>query len=650
MKKSQFISMVLVVVLLMSATLTPVEAVEVTDISSHWARESIQRWVNASIIGGYPDGSFKPNNSITRAEFATILAKTLGLHGETAVEFTDVNTHWAKDAIYACAAAGIVNGYTDGSFLPDKFITRQEAMKMFARATHMWAYNEPEFLSMMFQDAALVQAWAVGYAVAMVRSGAMEGSNGMLRPADNISRAEVAVILDRLLGVYIQKDGGISTTTSAQTQKGKMGYTVAVHPDVDVQISENPDYTATVALGEDIYSIQLPSDGYVLCGTEGAWLLNSQVDVEGGRVLEYYINYLDTAYVSKTEYADGTTEEYTIAFEYDPNTHGLAARKTYENGMLTSAYTADLDEEGRPVKVFADGVLLWEYEYFEGNMSKKTRYLPDGTEDYRVEYTYNEINLPASVVSAYEGVVTENKYEYDRFGNVTWEEVRVDGSLEREKEYFYDESGVLVQDETRGYVIEMVDGELVHYQAYYENTEYQNYSPTRYVYIRNNHKGDVEVYTTCYFTYDEWWNLTERVYYDKDDNMTERYTCAYGEDGRIVTEISYIDDGTELWRDEYSYEDQDGVFITKTEHYYGGELDSYIVYEENYNTEIMLTTEYSPDGTVLSVKKEYDEYYDDTWIEHTQITYAGRVTFYEDHKIGVLIREDFEMIEWDDEL
>ena len=97
-----------------------------------WSCEAIATMANAGVITGYPDGSFGPQKSITRAEFATIAARFLSdpYTGETI--FSDTKGHWAEDAINRAAAAGWIKG-DNGKFRPDDKITRAEAVTLINR-------------------------------------------------------------------------------------------------------------------------------------------------------------------------------------------------------------------------------------------------------------------------------------------------------------------------------------------------------------------------------------------------------------------------------------------------------------------------------------------------------------------------------------
>ncbi len=108
-----------------------------TDTESHWARQEIAAAAKAGLFIGYPDGSFKPDAPVTRAEMTAVLVRMLEqtYGGGRALSFSDVDTdHWAYHEIAALSDLGIINGYTDGTFKPWKNITRGEGAAILGRA------------------------------------------------------------------------------------------------------------------------------------------------------------------------------------------------------------------------------------------------------------------------------------------------------------------------------------------------------------------------------------------------------------------------------------------------------------------------------------------------------------------------------------
>lgn len=105
-----------------------------SDVEGHWARNAIGYCVEEGLLSGYTDGTFLPDGTMTRQEFAVILSRLVGLEtAEGDLPFTDAGEikNWAKDAIYTAYTSGLMSGYTDGSFQPTRTVTRAEAVKVF---------------------------------------------------------------------------------------------------------------------------------------------------------------------------------------------------------------------------------------------------------------------------------------------------------------------------------------------------------------------------------------------------------------------------------------------------------------------------------------------------------------------------------------
>ena len=124
-----------------------VEAKPFSDVSaSHWAYDAISKTVSMGLMQGYSDGTMKPDEAITRAEMAVIAAKLLGsgqaeVNGNAAA-FSDLDNHWAKDVIAAASKAGILSGYEDGTFRPDRPLTRAEAVTILNKLLGRGPYTD----------------------------------------------------------------------------------------------------------------------------------------------------------------------------------------------------------------------------------------------------------------------------------------------------------------------------------------------------------------------------------------------------------------------------------------------------------------------------------------------------------------------------
>lgn len=96
---------------------------------THWASQAIAQAANRGWMSGYPDGKFQPDAALTRAEMAVLLHK-LGMKTaqQAGTGFTDIQGHWAESAIVQAQASGIIGGYADGRFRPDRPLTRAEAV------------------------------------------------------------------------------------------------------------------------------------------------------------------------------------------------------------------------------------------------------------------------------------------------------------------------------------------------------------------------------------------------------------------------------------------------------------------------------------------------------------------------------------------
>lgn len=133
-----------------------------TDVSSDaWYCSAVSTLSAMGILSGYPDAAFRPNASITRAEFAAIATRFDADGNKTPASFDDIANHWAKDEIAVAANNDWVNGYEDGSFRPQNNITRAETMSLVNRVLNRKPETAEDLLSDMitFTDNADTNAW-----------------------------------------------------------------------------------------------------------------------------------------------------------------------------------------------------------------------------------------------------------------------------------------------------------------------------------------------------------------------------------------------------------------------------------------------------------------------------------------------------------
>lgn len=177
------------------------------DVDGHWGQAAVERWAGYGVVNGDGTGNFNPDNQMTRAEFATMLANMLGYKEKATNTFSDVNDgDWFADAILKLAAAGVIQG-SNGMANPNAPISRQEAAVMMCRA-----FNIPTTGgSLDFADSADVADWAKGAVAALASRGMMNGVGGNnVAPLANINRASVATLLDNMITEYVTEDKTVS--------------------------------------------------------------------------------------------------------------------------------------------------------------------------------------------------------------------------------------------------------------------------------------------------------------------------------------------------------------------------------------------------------------------------------------------------------
>ena len=174
------------------------------DYSAHWAKEAIDRWSANGVVQGYEDGSFRPNQKVTRAELASFVVKVFGLSEvNNAKEYDDVKDgQWYTTAVRTVSSAGIMKDYGK-TFRPNDFATREEAAYILANAYELTGAN-----IQAFDDEELISVWAEDQVGAMVDNGILKGkTETTIAPQDAVTRAEIVTMLDRLTAELYNQAG-----------------------------------------------------------------------------------------------------------------------------------------------------------------------------------------------------------------------------------------------------------------------------------------------------------------------------------------------------------------------------------------------------------------------------------------------------------
>ena len=169
-----------------------------SDISGHWAQVTIQSWMDKGLIKGYPDGTFKPDQNLTRAEFMTLANRAFGYTAVVPITYTDVKAgSWYAPEVAKAKGAGYISGYPDGTMKPENPITREEVATIIARLQHL---NPDTNAADKYTDAAKIGSWSKGQVGAVTSAQIMQGYPvGSFMPQGPMTRAEVVVASDNAL-------------------------------------------------------------------------------------------------------------------------------------------------------------------------------------------------------------------------------------------------------------------------------------------------------------------------------------------------------------------------------------------------------------------------------------------------------------------
>ncbi|WP_425353879.1 S-layer homology domain-containing protein [Cohnella thailandensis] len=168
------------------------------DTRNHWAGSSIAKAIKLRIVSGYEDNTFRPNAPVSRAEFAAMIVRAFGLPpSASSAPFTDTGSNWAAGSIGALAEKGIVTGYANGSFKPNDTISRAEMVAIIARIVNLSAISTGTPAS--FADLS-GSYWAANAIKQAAAARLVQGiSDSLFAPGNSVTRAEAVTLIIRAL-------------------------------------------------------------------------------------------------------------------------------------------------------------------------------------------------------------------------------------------------------------------------------------------------------------------------------------------------------------------------------------------------------------------------------------------------------------------
>ena len=189
-------------------------AADFTDLEGHRAKDAIDIWAIMEVLNGYEDGTFKPDNPITRAELAAVLCRVLGIESYPPrmdpPTFADVPADaWYHFPVAALHMNNIMTGDGGGVMRPNDAVSRQEGVMLIARAVHMQSLETPAVPS-PYEDAEDIADWAADTVDALYRRGHLGWAtvdDTFFSPNKAITRAEVAELLYSMINFYSKNTG-----------------------------------------------------------------------------------------------------------------------------------------------------------------------------------------------------------------------------------------------------------------------------------------------------------------------------------------------------------------------------------------------------------------------------------------------------------
>ena len=195
------------------------------DLEGHWGRSQILTLAEAGLVNGMDAHHFEPDRKVTRAMFVTILGRLYGLHDDfvAPISFSDVQEgDWFAPYVTWAALSGIVTGYDDGTFGPNKEITREQMALILVRYCEAYDCRLEEDVDVpAFTDEESISPWALDAVLRSRRCGLINGrEDGSFDPAGTATRAEMCAVMARLMDKTKEAGSDANDDTGEDQQLG----------------------------------------------------------------------------------------------------------------------------------------------------------------------------------------------------------------------------------------------------------------------------------------------------------------------------------------------------------------------------------------------------------------------------------------------
>jgi len=386
------------------------------DVEAYEFEDSVLKLADLGIINGYPDGTFKPDNLVTRAEFAKMIVCMLGLdaaakslEGE-AVPFADVDAdHWAAGHINVAQMMGIVNGYEDGTFRPEGNITYAEALKMVLAAM---GYSEDGFLVVRWpatwiakaieleldKDLTIVSGLAITRGeVAKLFDNSLTKKHVVVKDGEFVERDPAVTFMSKLKVNYIE---GQVINSPERWDNDDDKVTVKDKTDKDVSFAIE-DYEGLLGHNVRVWYKGSKALGVEVLSTEKVLTAKEYRKIDEPDLI--FINFIEGEYDEEDnlQYAD------EIVVVYDGSTPIAVKAVEYQVGVITDIYSY-----GKRMDVYLKNGTLKLYDFDVEYVGVDG--FDDLKEDDILHYIYDDENDKALIIVARDvvkGTLTEITYD-----------------------------------------------------------------------------------------------------------------------------------------------------------------------------------------------------------------------------------------------